>query len=273
MTPLLAIPFPIIDPVAVHVGPLMIRWYALAYIGGLMLGWWYMRRLVRNAALWGAVKVPTEPDLDDIVVYLALGIVVGGRLGEVLFYNLPFFLENPSEILQVWHGGMSFHGGLIGAALAAMLFARNKGLMTRTVFDLASTVTPIGLFLGRIANFTNGELWGRETDMPWAFVFPHGGPVPRHPSQLYEAVLEGLVLLVILWVAARRYGFRQPGLLTGIFGMGYGIARFCVEFFREPDDHIGFLFGGWLTMGMLLSIPVFLVGLAFYLTARRDAPR
>lgn len=266
--PLFAIPFPIIDPIAVSIGPLAIRWYALAYIGGLMLGWWYARTLVRSPALWGGVKAPSEPDLDDLLVYMALGIVIGGRLGEVVFYNLPYFLQNPTEILQVWRGGMSFHGGLIGAALAAMLFARNKGLLTLSVFDLCSTVVPIGLLLGRIANFVNSELWGRATDVPWAVVFPNGGPVPRHPSQLYEAVLEGLVLLVALWVAARRFGFRNPGRLSGMFGMGYGIARFVVEFFREPDDHIGFLFGGWLTMGMLLSLPVFAAGLWLYLRAR-----
>lgn len=268
-----AIPFPAIDPVAISIGPLSIRWYALAYIGGLMLGWWYMRRLVRDEALWVSVKAPTEEGLDDLLLYMALGIVIGGRLGEVLFYNLPYFLANPGEILQVWNGGMSFHGGLIGAALAAAIFARRQGILVRTVFDLCSTVVPIGLLLGRIANFINGELWGRAADVPWAVIFPHAGPEPRHPSQLYEAALEGLVLLVLLFWAARRFGFVRPGLLTGIFGMGYGVARFVSEFFREPDEHIGFLAGQWLTMGMALSIPVFLVGLGFFLAARRDAAR
>ncbi len=268
-----AIPFPAIDPVAISFGPLVIRWYALAYIGGLMFGWLYARALIRDPVLWGDVKAPSETDLDDLLVYMALGIVLGGRLGEVIFYNFEYFSQNPSEILQVWNGGMSFHGGLIGAALAAAIFAWRRGLLVRSVFDLCSTVVPIGLLLGRIANFINGELWGRVADVPWAVIFPHAGPEPRHPSQIYEAVQEGLLLLILLWWAARRFGFRQPGLLTGIFGMGYGVARFSSEFFREPDDHIGFLLGNWLTMGMALSIPVFLVGLGFFLTARRDAPR
>jgi phosphatidylglycerol:prolipoprotein diacylglycerol transferase len=266
--PLLAIPFPMIDPVAVSFGPLVIRWYALAYIGGLILGWWYARALVRRADLWGAVKSPSEESLDDLLVYMALGVVIGGRLGEVVFYQLPYFLENPAEVFQVWRGGMSFHGGMIGAAVAAWFFARSKGIGLLSVFDLCSTVVPIGIFLGRIANFINSELWGRETDVPWAVVFPNGGPVGRHPSQLYEAVLEGALLLIVLAIAARRLGFQKPGRLTGVFGIGYGLARFVSEFFREPDEHIGFLFGGWLTMGMLLSLPVAAVGLWLYRRAR-----
>lgn len=256
-----AIPFPAIDPVAISFGPLVVRWYALAYIGGLMLGWWYMRTLVRTPALWGAVRPPTEEDLDDIIVYMAVGIVVGGRLGEVVFYNLQFFLENPSEILQVWHGGMSFHGGLIGAALAAMVFARRKGLLTLAVFDLCAVVTPIGLMLGRIANFINGELWGRiAPDVPWAMAFPTGGPEPRHPSQLYQAGLEGIALFALLMVLARSEGLRtRRGFLSGVFLAGYGVARMIGELFRQPDAHLGFLFAG-ATMGQLLSAPMILVG-------------
>ena len=266
--PVFAIPFPVIDPVAVSLGPLQIRWYALAYIGGLLIGWWWARRLARNTALWGSVTAPGDAALDDLIVYMALGIVLGGRIGEVVFYNLPYFAANPGEIFQIWHGGMSFHGGLIGAAVAAHLFARAKGLQTLSVFDLCSTVVPVGLLLGRIANFVNAELWGRVTDVPWGVVFPHAGPLPRHPSQLYEAGLEGLALLIVMMIAAPRLGFSRPGRLTGLFGMGYGIARFIGEFFREPDEHIGFLFGGWLTMGMLLSLPVFAVGLWLWKRAR-----
>ena len=266
--PVFAIAFPAIDPVALSLGPLQVRWYALAYIGGLLIGWWWARRLSRQTALWGAVKAPSDAALDDLIVYMALGIVLGGRIGEVLFYNLPYFLANPAEILQIWQGGMSFHGGLIGAAVAAHLFARAKGLATLSVYDLCSTVVPVGLLLGRIANFINGELWGRVADVPWAVIFPGAGPEPRHPSQLYEAALEGAVLLVLMIWASRRFGFVRPGRLTGVFGMGYGVARFLGEFFREPDEHLGFLAGGWLTMGMLLSLPVFAVGLWLWRRAR-----
>ncbi len=266
--PVFAIAFPAIDPVALSLGPLQVRWYALAYIGGLLIGWWWARRLSRRTALWGVVKAPSDAALDDLIVYMALGIVLGGRIGEVLFYNLPYFLANPAEILQIWQGGMSFHGGLIGAAVAAHLFARAKGLATLSVYDLCSTVVPVGLLLGRIANFINGELWGRVADVPWAVIFPGAGPEPRHPSQLYEAALEGAVLLVLMIWASRRFGFVRPGRLTGVFGMGYGVARFLGEFFREPDEHLGFLAGGWLTMGMLLSLPVFAVGLWLWRRAR-----
>ena len=266
--PVFAIAFPAIDPVALSLGPLQVRWYALAYIGGLLIGWWWARRLSRQTALWGAVKAPSDAALDDLIVYMALGIVLGGRIGEVLFYNLPYFLANPAESLQIWQGGMSFHGGLIGAAVAAHLFARAKGLATLSVYDLCSTVVPVGLLLGRIANFINGELWGRVADVPWAVIFPGAGPEPRHPSQLYEAALEGAVLLVLMIWASRRFGFARPGRLTGVFGMGYGVTRFIGEFFREPDEHLGFLAGGWLTMGMLLSLPVFAVGLWLWRRAR-----
>jgi len=265
---LFAIPFPVIDPVAISVGPLQVRWYALAYIGGLLIGWWYARRLVSRAALWGALKRPTLEDLDDLLVYCAFGIVLGGRLGEVFFYNSAYYLAHPGEILKTWNGGMSFHGGLIGAALSVIVFSWRRGLPVLAIFDLCSTVVPIGLLLGRIANFINAELWGRETTVAWGVIFPEAGPEPRHPSQLYEAALEGLLLLLVLNWAARRFGFVRPGLLAGIFGVGYGAARFFVEFFREPDEHLGFLFGGWLTMGMMLSLPMLLVGLGLLVHAR-----
>ena len=252
---------PEINPVAFAIGPIVVRWYALAYILGLVAGWLYARHLAASARLWGGVRAPTPEELDDLLVFAALGVVIGGRLGFVLFYKPGYYLANPLEILQTWKGGMSFHGGLFGAAVAVALFARRRGLDPYAMADLAAVVAPIGLLLGRLANFIKGELWGRPADVPWAFIFPDAGPEPRHPSQLYEAGLEGLLLLVILALLVRRTGFRAPGLLAGIFGSGYAAARFFVEFFREPDRHLGFIAGGWLTMGMALSIPMFLAGL------------
>lgn len=252
---------PEIDPVAFAIGPIVVRWYALAYIFGLVAGWLYARHLAASARLWGGVRAPSQEELDDLLVFAALGVVIGGRLGFVLFYKPGYYLANPLEILQTWKGGMSFHGGLFGAAVAVALFARRRGLDPYAMADLAAVVAPIGLLLGRIANFIKGELWGRPTDVPWAFIFPDAGPEPRHPSQLYEAGLEGLLLLLILAFLVRRTGFRAPGLLAGIFGSGYAAARFFAEFFREPDRHLGFIAGGWLTMGMALSIPMFLAGL------------
>lgn len=257
---------PDIDPVAFSIGPLVIRWYALAYIAGLLIGWAYMRKLAATPRLWGAVRPPSPQDLDDLLVFAALGVVVGGRLGFVLFYKPGFYFSNPLEILQTWKGGMSFHGGLFGAWLAVVLFARRRGLEPFAMADVAATVAPLGLLFGRLANFIKGELWGRPADVPWAVIFPDAGPEPRHPSQLYEAGLEGLVLLIVLGVLARRLGYTRPGLIAGVFGMGYAVFRFSVEFFREPDRYLGFLAGGWLTMGMTLSIPMFLAG--FWLAAR-----
>ena len=268
--PLLALPFPAIDPVAFAIGPFAVRWYALAYIVGLLGGWFYARRLVQNEALWTGLKRPAPNDIDDLIVWVALGVVLGGRVGYVLFYNFEAYLTDPLEILAVWRGGMSFHGGFLGSILAILLFARSRGLNGLAMLDLAAVVTPIGLFFGRIANFINGELWGRPApDFPYAVVFPEAGPVPRHPSQLYEAFGEGLLLFIILAIAVRRFGFRRPGLIGGLFVFGYALARIVCEFFREPDPHLGFLFGssvealaGGITMGMLLSIPMALVGAA-----------
>lgn len=270
--PLLAIPFPAIDPIAFAIGPLAIRWYGLAYVVGLIGGWLYARFLVRREALWGSLSRPSVPQLDDLLIWVAVGVIAGGRLGFVLFYDLAAYLANPAEILAVWRGGMSFHGGLIGATLALWLFARRNGFLPLSIFDLIAVVVPIGLFFGRIANFINGELWGRVAPaLSWGMVFPQAGPVPRHPSQLYQAGLEGLVLLVVMAVAVSRFGFRRPGLLAGIFGVGYGLARIVSEFFREPDAQLGFLLGtSTLTMGMLLSLPMIALGL--WLIARARAP-
>ena len=264
------IAYPQIDPVAISLGPLPIRWYALAYIAGLLLGWAYARRLVGDDRLWGDLPRPSVVSLDDLLVYAALGVVFGGRLGYVLFYNPAFYLANPEEIIAVWRGGMSFHGGLAGAALGVWWFARRTQVSALVVADLCSAVVPIGLFLGRIANFIKPELWGRESDVEWAMVFPDAGPLPRHPSQLYEAGLEGLVLLILLYIAVRAGGLRRPGLITGLFAIGYGAARIFCEFFREPDPQLGFLFGG-ATMGMLLSLPLIAIGLGFVIHALRKA--
>jgi phosphatidylglycerol:prolipoprotein diacylglycerol transferase len=264
------IAFPVIDPVLVSFGPIAIRWYALAYIFGLVGGWLYARRLVSQPQLWGGVKRPSVASLDDLLVYVAFGVILGGRIGYVLFYNIEHFMAYPADIIAVWNGGMSFHGGLAGAAVAIWLYARRNAVGVLSVTDLCATVVPIGLLFGRIANFIKPELWGRATDVPWAMVFPDAGPIARHPSQLYEAGLEGLVLLVILYVLAMRGGFRNPGFLTGVFGVGYGLARIFCEFFREPDPQLGFLFGN-ATMGMLLSVPLVLAGLWLIVQARPQA--
>lgn len=269
--PLFALPFPAIDPVLIELGPLAIRWYALAYIVGIMLAWRYMRVLVSRESLWGGQPQPAQLDVDDFVLWATLGIVLGGRIGYVLFYNPAFFFENPSEILSVWHGGMSFHGGFLGTVLAMILFAWRRGLSVWTLFDLAGAAAPIGLFFGRLANFINAELWGRETDLPWGFVFPGAGPLPRHPSQLYEAALEGLVLFFILRALTHRGGLlARPGFLAGAFACGYGTSRIVAEFFRMPDAQIGFLAGG-TTMGMVLSLPMILAGLTAMLWSTRRA--
>jgi phosphatidylglycerol:prolipoprotein diacylglycerol transferase len=266
--PVSALPFPNIDPVLVSIGPLAIRWYALAYIFGILIGWAYVRRLIRNAQLWGGAAPLTVEDYDDFIVWVTLGIILGGRLGYVLFYNPAHFAAHPLEILQLWSGGMSFHGGFTGCVLAVVLFAWKRGIPILSLGDLTCAAGPIGLFLGRLANFINGELWGRAADVPWAMVFPGGGPLPRHPSQLYEAVLEGLVLFLLLAAAVRMGALRRPGLVIGLFAMGYAVARTFCEFFREPDPQLGFLWGG-LTMGMLLSIPLFLAGACFVAAALR----
>jgi phosphatidylglycerol:prolipoprotein diacylglycerol transferase len=269
--PFLLIPYPTFDPVLVHLGPLAIRWYALAYIFGILLGWAYARAIIRSDKLWGGKAPLTVVDFDDFVLWVTLGIILGGRTGYVLFYNLPHFAEHPLEIFQLWNGGMSFHGGFTGCVIAVVLFARSRGLSILSLGDITCAVGPIGLFLGRIANFINGELWGRPTDVPWAMIFPTGGPIPRHPSQLYEATLEGLVLLVVLAICIRMGALKRPGLIIGLFAALYAIARTTCEFFREPDVQLGFLWHG-TTMGMLLSIPLFLAGLGFIAYAVRHPP-
>ncbi len=266
-----AIPFPAFDPVLINIGPLAIRWYALAYIVGILAGWLYARAIVRSERLWGGPAPLSATDYDDFVLWVTLGIILGGRFGYVLFYNAKYFAGHPAEIFELWRGGMSFHGGFIGCVAAVVIFARRRGIPFLSLGDITCAVAPIGLFLGRLANFINGELWGRVTDVPWAVIFPNGGPVPRHPSQLYEAALEGLVLLAVLAFVVRVGALRRPGTVTGAFALGYGFARLFCEFFREPDVQLGFLWGG-LTMGMLLSLPLMLAGVAFIVAARRAEP-
>jgi phosphatidylglycerol:prolipoprotein diacylglycerol transferase len=268
--PVLAIPFPQIDPVAIAIGPLAIRWYALAYVTGLVAGWWLARTFCRREALWGRPPPLNDNGVDDFLLYMAIGIVLGGRLGYVLFYNPTYYAANPLEALTIWHGGMSFHGGLIGCILALWALARRYKANLLSLFDLAAAVTPIGLFFGRLANFVNGELWGRVTDVPWAMVFPFAGPEPRHPSQLYQAGLEGVLLFTLLMIAVRAGGLRRPGVVSGLFLILYGLFRIVGEHFRQPDAQIGFLMGG-LTMGMLLSVPMILLGAAFIVHARRQS--
>jgi len=254
----LALAYPNIDPIAIAIGPIAIRWYAIAYIAGLMLGWHYIKWLVRRPP-----HAMREIDVDDFLVWATLGVVLGGRLGYVLFYKPGYYFANPLEALALWHGGMSFHGGLIGVVTAIVLFARQRGLNLLAVGDVVCCAVPIGLFFGRIANFINGELFGRVApDVPWAMVFPGGGPDPRHPSQLYEAGLEGLVLGLAMHLLWRIPGVRErKGTLAGAFLVGYGLARITAEFFRQPDAHLGFLFAG-ATMGQLLSLPLLAAGAA-----------
>jgi phosphatidylglycerol:prolipoprotein diacylglycerol transferase len=273
--PFLTITFPVFDPIAIAIGPIAIRWYALAYIGGIVLGWIYARALIKNDRLWGGPAPITPLQLDDFILWVTVGIIVGGRTGYVLFYNLPFFIQHPAEIFELWKGGMSFHGGFIGCVAAVILFSRKHGLPILSLGDITTAVAPIGLFLGRLANFVNSELWGRAADpgLPWAMVFPNGGPLPRHPSQLYEAGLEGILLFTVLAVMIRAGALKRPGLILGSFIAFYGCARIAGEFFREPDSQLGFLWGG-LTMGMLLSVPMIVAGAMLIVVAwRRKTPR
>jgi phosphatidylglycerol:prolipoprotein diacylglycerol transferase len=263
MLPLSALPFPDIDPVIVQIGPLAIHWYGLGYVVGILFAWWYARRLVADTRLWPEGVKPMRPeDIDDFLVWAAIGVVLGGRVGYILFYDLARYLANPLDIFAVWQGGMSFHGGFAGVTLAMILFARSRGIGIWTLFDVISAGVPIGLGLVRSTNFINSELWGRPSDAPWAFVFPNGGPEPRHPSQLYEAALEGIVLFLVMRLLTHTFlKLKNPGAVSGTFLAGYGLSRISVEFFREPDAHIGYLAGGWLTMGMVLSAPMVLFGL------------
>lgn len=264
----LALPYHNIDPEIFRIGPVVLRWYSLAYILGILLGWWYLAKLsMRKHAPY------TRQDADDFVLWATFGIILGGRLGYVLFYRPGFYADNPAEILQVWDGGMSFHGGLLGVILAIWWFTKRRDIPIRAFADYIACVVPIGLFFGRLANFINGELWGAPSNLPWAMVFPSGGPEPRHPTQVYEALLEGVVIFLVLnWLLRRTAAVRMPGLITGSFFVLYGVFRYLIEFVRVPDAHLGYL-GGIISMGQILSLPMIAFGLYLILSARQKAQK
>ena len=272
--PFLTIAFPVFDPVAISIGPIAIRWYALAYIGGIVIGWIYARSLVKKERLWGGPAPISLPQLDDFILWVTVGIILGGRTGYVLFYNLPYFVQHPLEMFQLWNGGMSFHGGVFGCVAAGLLFRRRNKVPALSLGDVTRAVGAIGVVLGRLANFINGELWGRAADpsLPWAMIFPNDRlHLLRHPSQLYQAALEGVLLYTILAVMIRMGALKRPGLILGSFILIYALARIIGEFFREPDAQLGFLWGG-LTMGMLLSLPMIIAGLILIVRAWRIMP-
>ena len=257
--------YPEIDPVAIAIGPVAIRWYGLSYVAAIGIGWWLGRRRSARDPWRGW----TSQHVDDLVFHFALGAVLGGRIGYVLFYDLPRFVSDPLVIVRIWEGGMSFHGGLLGVIAATAWFARRHGLGFSATSDFLAPLVPPGLGAGRIANFVNGELWGKPADVPWAMVFPGAGSEARHPSQLYEAALEGLVLFAVLWWFSRRPRPRMA--VSGLFLVGYGAARCLVEFAREADAHIGYLAFDWLTTGQLLSVPMVLAGAAMLWWPRRSS--
>lgn len=246
--------YPQFSPDIFSFGPFVVRWYGFMYVLGFVSAWLLGR--------WRAAKngVFSKAQFDEVLTFGILGVVLGGRLGYALFYQPAYFLEHPLEVLKMWHGGMSFHGGLLGVMLGQWLAGRRYGKSFFETMDFMAPLVPPGLFFGRLGNFINGELWGRTTDAPWGMVFPGAGPLPRHPSQLYEAALEGLLLFAVLWVFSSRPRPRMA--VSGVFALGYGALRFFVEFFRQPDAHLGYLAFGWLTMGMLLCLPLMLLGLS-----------
>ncbi len=266
-------PFPHFNPVLLQIGPLAIRWYALAYIAGILLGWRYCLMLIRDQRLWAPRQAPAnQTQIDDLVVWVTLGVILGGRIGYVLFYGQGQFSGDWLEVFKIWHGGMSFHGGFLGVSIALLLFARTNRLDLLRLADLVAPCAPIGLFFGRIANFINGELWGRPTHLPWGIIFPSApDQLPRHPSQLYEAGLEGLVLFLLLrWATHGARWLPRQGAVTGLFLLGYGAARISLENVRNPDLNMpNFPFG--LTMGMILSIPMVLAGVWLIWRSRRPA--
>ena len=254
--------YPEIDPVAVSLGPLAIRWYGLMYLLGFISGYWLLaKRAEKPNSGW------TKEQVSDLIFYGAMGVILGGRVGYVLFYNFSAFLDNPIILFQVWNGGMSFHGGMLGVMFAMWWFGRKAGKTLFDILDFGAPIVPIGLGAGRVGNFIGGELWGRVTDGPWGMIFPTGGPDPRHPSQLYQAALEGVALFTILWMFSRTN--RPKYAVSGMFSLWYGIFRFTVEFVRQPDSHLGFIAFNWLTMGQLLSLPLIAVGLFLLFIAYR----
>ncbi len=269
---LLAIPFPNIDPVAISIGPLSVKWYGLAYMAGLLLGWLYVKRLIANGTLWQGGKAPlSEPMIDDLLLLVTLGVVLGGRLGHVLFYEPGYYLPRPLEIFKVWQGGMAFHGGVLGVAIALWAFSRWRKVSIFSIADVVTAAVPIGLLFGRVANFINSEVVGTVSNVPWAIAFPGYGDQPRHPAMLYEAVLEGAVLFAILyWMIHKRGALKLPGLTVGAFLAGYGAFRLIVEVFKIEEYGLPFE-GVPITRGMLLSVPMVLLGGYLMWRARRTA--
>lgn len=245
--------YPNIDPIAFHLGPLAVHWYGLMYLIGFSVAWSFAYWRVKKIDSWW-----TPTLLGDLVFYVALGVIIGGRLGYMFIYDLPGVLDDPTKIVKLWQGGMSFHGGFIGVVTAAWLFSRKVKKSFIEITDFFVPVVPLGLAAGRLGNFINGELWGRETDVPWGMIFPQGGMVARHPSQLYAFFLEGICLFIFLWIYSSKP--RPPLAVSGMFVLGYGVVRFIDEFFRQPDIQFGFIAFDWLTMGQLLSLPMILLG-------------
>ena len=258
--------YPAIDPVALSIGPVQLHWYGLMYVFAFAVGWLLGRW--RASRPWSGWK---SEQVDDYVTWVMLGVILGGRLGYALFYEFSVYLADPIELFRIWNGGMSFHGGLAGVVMASWLWGRRNGKSLVEILDFVAPLVPTGLFFGRIGNFINSELWGRVTDCSFGMVFPNGGPLPRHPSQLYEAGLEGLLTFVILWVYSSRP--RPRGAVAGLFGVLYSLSRIFVEFFRMPEAHIGYLFGGWLTMGQVLCLPLLAAGLWLMLRSGQSAEK
>src|SRR3990167_3056888 len=258
--------YPSIDPIAFHLGPLKVHWYGLMYLAAFVIAWWLaLYRANQPSSGWRDFQVT------DLIFYSALGVILGGRMGYTLFYNLAGFLSNPLTLFAVWDGGMSFHGGMLGVGIATWIYSRVQDRSWIRVIDFVAPLVPLGLACGRLGNFINGELWGRVTTLPWGMIFPEAGSYPRHPSQLYEFFLEGVLLFIILWTySAKR---RPPFAVTGMFLLWYGIFRFVVEFFRQPDVPLGFVAFGWVTMGQLLSLPMILVGLVALIWTYRNKER
>ena len=290
--PILSLKLPDIDPVLVHLGPVAIHWYAIAYIAGIVCGWLYVSRLLRRDDLWAPRTPPiTTAQLDDLILWIMLGIILGGRIGYIIAYDTSVIWEHPLQMFQIWQGGMSFHGGFLGVMTASLLYCRAKKLDVASILNLGDALAaaaPIGLFFGRLANFVNGELWGRPTTLPWGMDFcnkyilqqyggvcpadPDGLPVLRHPSQLYEALGEGVILFTLMWLLIHRFGkLKQPGLIMGVFIAGYGIVRILLENVRNPDAQMPDFLRHWITMGMILSIPMVLVGGFLIWNSRRMA--
>jgi phosphatidylglycerol---prolipoprotein diacylglyceryl transferase len=266
-----AVPFPNINPIAFSIGPFAVHWYALAYVVALLFAGWYIKQLVTFPKLWGANKpTMTVQQVDDLFVWFLIGVIGGGRLGYVLLYKPMFYLSNPLEIFKTWDGGMSFHGGFLGVVVACWFWGHKHGAGLDRLLDLGAAATPVGLGLGRLANFINAELWGKPTDAPWAVMFP-GQSVGRHPSQIYEFILEGVLLFIAIRIGTHRFGFlKYPGRAAGLWALWYGLSRIFVEFFREPDEHIGYI-AGFATMGMIYSLPLVAIGIWLLLRSRQTA--